>query len=396
MPTRNEAGNVGPLVARLQPALADLDTEVLFVDDSSDDTPDTVRRVAAEIAAGPVGKVGFQVRVLHRAAGERTGGLGGAVAAGLRATAAHVVAVMDGDLQHPPEVVPELVAALRQRDHDVVVASRYSGAGSAAGLSSAFRGFVSSGSTLAARTLFPRVLGSVTDPMSGFFAVRRDAIDVAALQPRGFKILLEILARTGTLTASEIPFAFADRNDGKSKASWREGIRYLRQLLALRLSAHTGIGRFVRFGATGASGAVVNLVALAVLLATPLLGHLALRASADAIAATQIAIAWNFILTERFVFPGRPGHWGARLLPFFVLNNLALLVQLPLAARLAAVPGVSYVLATAVVILGLMAVRYVICDALLFRRRPARRASRLGSGRRAATVAVDSLPRQAA
>lgn len=235
VPTRNESGNVAPLVTALQPALNGLRAEVLFVDDSSDDTPATVEAVAADTAAP-----GFKVRLLHRPEGERTGGLGGAVLAGLRASTAEIVVVMDGDLQHPPAVVPQLVAALRERGSDVVVASRYTGSGSADGLSSPLRGLVSSGSTLAARSLFPRVLKHVTDPMSGFFAVRRAALDLDALQPRGFKILLEILARTGTLTASEIPFTFADRNDGASKASWREGIRYLRQLTTLRLSPTTG------------------------------------------------------------------------------------------------------------------------------------------------------------
>jgi dolichol-phosphate mannosyltransferase len=213
------------------------------------------------------------------------------------------------------------------------------------------------------------VLKSVTDPMSGFFALRRGAIDVAALQPRGFKILLEILARTGSLAASEVPFTFAERNDGESKASWREGVRYLRQLLALRLSTDTGLGRFARFGAIGASGVAVNLLALAALLH---LGLTAARGGGEVLAAvlaTQVAITWNFVLTERWVFPNRPRHWSARVLPFFALNNLARLAQLPLTARLVVLTGMSYVAATAVAIVALMALRYAVCDALLFRVR---------------------------
>jgi dolichol-phosphate mannosyltransferase len=133
VPTRNEAGNVGPLVARLGPVLAGLGGEVLFVDDSDDHTPAVVA-AAASAAAVPV-------RLLHRARAERTGGLGGAVQEGLAAATARWTVVMDGDLQHPPERVPELIAAA-ERGADLVVATRYAGEGSAGGLSSRFRGLL--------------------------------------------------------------------------------------------------------------------------------------------------------------------------------------------------------------------------------------------------------------
>lgn len=131
VPTRNEAGNVGPLLARLEPVMAGIDGEVLFVDDSDDQTPAVVA-AAAETSA-------VRVRLVHRAGGERLGGLGGAVQAGLAAVTAPWTVVMDGDLQHPPEQVPDLIAAA-ERGADLVVATRYHGNGSAAGLSSWFRG----------------------------------------------------------------------------------------------------------------------------------------------------------------------------------------------------------------------------------------------------------------
>lgn len=143
---------------------------------------------------------------------------------------------MDGDLQHPPERVADLLAAAEVGGTDLVVASRYCGNGSAKGLSSQVRSVGSSGATGLARLLFPRALAPVTDPMSGFFAVRTSAIDPAALRPRGFKILLEMLIRTPRLRVTEIPFKFAERHAGMSKASWREMVRYLRQLVALRIS----------------------------------------------------------------------------------------------------------------------------------------------------------------
>jgi dolichol-phosphate mannosyltransferase len=364
VPTRHEAGNVGPLVARLGPVLAGLGGEVLFVDDSDDHTPAAVA-AAASAAAVPV-------RLLHRAPGERTGGLGGAVREGLAAATARWTVVMDGDLQHPPERVPDLIAA-GERAADLVVATRYAGAGSARRLSSRLRGLASRGAGAAAKVVFPRALAGVSDPMSGFFAVRTAAVCPGDLRPRGFKILLEMLVRTPGLRVAEVPFTFAERHDGQSKASAREAARYLRQLVALRLAVAGRAGRLARFAVVGGSGVLVNLVTLAVLLrVTP--GALGAGAGGQmiaAVAATQVAIGWNFALTERWVFPGRPGHWAARLLPFWALSCGALLAQLPLAARLQPVLGGSYLLATGAALALLMLARFAACDRWLYR--PAKR-----------------------
>lgn len=224
VPTRNESANIAVLLSRLGPVLDRLGGEVLFVDDSDDGTPSVIT-AAKRTTTVPV-------RILHRAPDGRTGGLGGAVQAGLMMVTAPWAVVMDGDLQHPPEQVAALIAAAG--DADLVVASRYSGHGSARGLSSRFRSLASAGATEMARLLFPRTLCSITDPMSGFFAVRTAAVDPAVLRPRGFKILLEVLARTPRLRVAEVPFTFAERHAGTSKASWREAASYLRQLMALR------------------------------------------------------------------------------------------------------------------------------------------------------------------
>jgi dolichol-phosphate mannosyltransferase len=173
--------------------------------------------------------------MLHRAPEERLGGLGGAVQAGLATVTAPWTVVMDGDLQHPPERVADLLAAA-EGGADLVVASRYCGNGSAKGLSSRARSVGSSGATRLARLLFPRILAPVTDPMSGFFAVRTAAVNPTALRPLGFKILLEVLIRIPRLQVTEVPFEFAERQAGKSKASWQEMARYLRQLVTLRVA----------------------------------------------------------------------------------------------------------------------------------------------------------------
>lgn len=224
IPTFNEHGNIATLVARLDAALSGSDAELLFVDDSTDETPAAIR-AADQTAHMPV-------TVHHR--DTPIGGLSGAVVEGLRDSRADWVVVMDGDLQHPPEFVPRLLDAAAQADGvDIVVASRYRAGGSSTGLESPLRTLASRGATLLARGLFPRRLRGCTDPMSGFFAVRRDAVDCDVLRPRGFKILLEILARH-RLHVAEVPFTFGERGAGASKATARQGLAYLGQLAVLR------------------------------------------------------------------------------------------------------------------------------------------------------------------
>lgn len=240
VPTRNEADNVAALLGRLVPVLARIGGEVLFVDDSDDGTALAVT-AAARAAEVPV-------RLLHRPPGMRPGGLGGAVQAGLGSVTAPWTVVMDADLQHPPEQVADLIAAT-EHGADLVVASRYCGDGSAAGLSSRFRRAASAGTGGAARLVLPQAAVRVTDPMSGFFAVRTAAVDPSALRPHGFKILLELLARHPGLRVAEVSFTFAERHAGRSKASWREALRYARLLLALGWSRAARVRRSLAPGA---------------------------------------------------------------------------------------------------------------------------------------------------
>ena len=147
VPTRDESGNIATLLSRLGPVLTLVHGEVLFVDDSDDDTPSVIVAAAGWTAGAPV-------RMLHRHPGKRPGGLGGAVQAGLATVTAPWTVVMDGDLQHPPERIVDLLAAAGA-GADLVVASRHSGNGNAKGLSSGTRRLGSSGAIWLARLLFP-------------------------------------------------------------------------------------------------------------------------------------------------------------------------------------------------------------------------------------------------
>lgn len=230
VPTRNERDNVLPLLNRVARALGATDYDVLFVDDSDDDTPDVIR---AAIAMHPC------VRLLHRAESERAGGLATAVVAGLAEARGQYIAVIDGDLQHPPEVLRTMLSAAA--DADIVVASRYIAGGSSAGLDGVHRQLVSRSSRALAATLFPRI-SACTDPMSGFFLFRREVVDGVELRPTGFKILLEVLVRGKWNRLSEVPFHFEGREAGTSKASVQQGVAYLRHLRELRLHGRRGHG----------------------------------------------------------------------------------------------------------------------------------------------------------
>ncbi|WP_433675390.1 glycosyltransferase [Microbacterium gorillae] len=279
VPTFNEAGNVAELVRRVSAAMRGTAVEVIFVDDSTDDTPQRVEDVARTAT--------IPVRLIHR--DQPRGGLGGAVLEGIAAAHSDLCVVMDGDLQHPPETIAALLAKQQEGDYDVVVASRYTGDGTAAGLSDRMRVFVSRMSTLVTKAMFPIRLHTVSDPMTGFFLLDRTRIDTQRLKPRGFKILLEILARQN-LNVAEVPFNFAGRHAGESKASLKQGFRFLTQLAYLRF------GRMSAFAVIGGIGALANLGIMAGL------QGLGMGYVWAAIIAAVLTIIGNFLLIERFVF----------------------------------------------------------------------------------------------
>ncbi|WP_107101263.1 glycosyltransferase, partial [Streptacidiphilus griseoplanus] len=296
VPTRNEQESVPLLLLHLGPVLAPLDAEILVVDDSDDATPSTV----AEHSRGcPV-----PVRLLHRPAGTRSGGLSGAVAAGARHARGEWILVMDADLQHPPESAAMLARTAMRHDVDIVIGTRYAGSGAGAGLDGTARLFASSGGTRLAKALFPRRLATVSDPMSGLFVFRADAVDLDRLRPSGFKVLLEILVRHPAARVAEVAYEFAPRAAGRSKASLRVGLSYLRHLARLRAARLAGqlrqpppspatrlrqLLRMAAFGGVGLTGVGVNTAALWSFHHLIGINHLL-----GAALATQASTAWNF------------------------------------------------------------------------------------------------------
>ncbi len=236
IPTRDEQASVRRLVHRLSSALAGMSVEMIFVDDSDDATPKVIDElVRAHRDADS------EITLLHRPVGERPGGLGGAVVAGLKIARGEWVCVMDADLQHPPELIPTLLHEARQPGVGIAVASRYRVGGRADGLQPG-RNLISRGAAALARSAFPRALRALSDPMSGFFVFRRDGVDPEALRPVGFKILLEIVVRAPQLRVVEVPYEFGERYAGTSKASTREGLAFARHLSRLRFETRPGNG----------------------------------------------------------------------------------------------------------------------------------------------------------
>lgn len=377
VPTRDEAENVEPLLDRLVAGAGGVPVEVLFVDDSDDDTPAAVL-ARAEVESLPI-------RLLHRGPGERHGGLGGAVVAGLRQARGEWAVVMDGDLQHPPELALGLAELGRARELDLVVATRHASGGDSAGLSGATRRAASAAAAAAAKALFPGRLSRISDPLSGLFAVRPAALDLDRLAPRGFKILLEIAVRHPGLRTAEVPFSFQPRLAGRSKASLREGTRFLTRLAELRTGVLAGqvvrsaaasprrwLLRSVLFGLVGLTGLVVNTAVL--WLVTTRLPQLHYLAAATL--ATQASTAWLFGLTERLVFRGaKPGTVRSRAVRFFLLNNLALLARLPVLALLVEGLGLGVVPANVLTLVLLFVVRFVVADAAIYAKPEADRPS---------------------
>lgn len=243
VPTLREAMNIPALAEGVRNALSrtDLAWELLLSDDDSDDGS---AALVAELAAR------LPVRIEVRRGQARDLSL--AVLDGIQKARFDRVCVMDADLSHPPERIPDLLAAL-STECDLVVGSRYAPGGSIDSAWSFYRRLNSWGATLLARPLV-----RCADPMSGFFAADRRVLpDPGRLNPIGYKVGLELMVRGG-LRVGEVPITFRDRDLGASKMNWRQQLNFLRHLGRLYAFRFAGLVRFAVFGFVGASGFIVD------------------------------------------------------------------------------------------------------------------------------------------
>jgi dolichol-phosphate mannosyltransferase len=232
IPTYNEATNIDDLCTLLVEVLSknNINFEIIIVDDNS---PDETWKIAQVIA-----EKDRRISVINRV-NER--GLATAVVAGWRRAKGDILGVMDGDLQQPPEVVPLLLNKLNEDALiDVVVASRNI-KGATATRRSAWRRFVSWSGTFISTLLLPKLLAQVSDPMSGFFILRKEVINNKVLTPLGYKILLEVLAKGTYRKVAEVPYIFVERKRGGSKAGIRQYLISFIYLLRLNIQSKRGL-----------------------------------------------------------------------------------------------------------------------------------------------------------
>ena len=220
IPTFNEGGNIENLVSQIDEALEGINYEIIFVDDSKDNTPDIIKEVSKKYPS---------VRLYHR---ENKSGLATAVLDGFRIARGDYIACMDADLQHPPIVLKYMYKAIVVGGADVCVPSRFIPGGNDGGLN-AYRKFVSGTARKMGQVILP-CLRKFTDPTSGLFMFKKEVIEHAILSPIGWKIMIEVLAMGSYSKVVEIPYTFQQRFAGESKLSGKVTIEYLNQLLSLR------------------------------------------------------------------------------------------------------------------------------------------------------------------
>ncbi len=222
VPTLNEASNIASLLARLHSSLSELNSgfEIIIVDD---DSPDQTWRIAEQLRA-----IYPSVWVIRRL---KERGLAKAVLAGWGTARGELLAVMDGDLQHPPEQLPLLVATLANSDAELVIGTRLAHPDGCKTVKS--RLIISKMAGWWARVWLPEAVGQVRDPMSGFFVFKRELLTGIQLKPTGYKLLLEILARTNCKNLIEVRYAFDRRGEGGSKLGLRQALEFLIQVVRL-------------------------------------------------------------------------------------------------------------------------------------------------------------------
>jgi len=301
LPTFNESASIEAALRRSAAALEGTAEpfELIVVDDSSPDgTADLAERLSQELP----------VRVLRRSG---RNGLASAVVAGWSIARGNILAVIDADLQHPPEVLSKLLSAIRDSGADIAVASRAADGGGSRNWSP-IRKFTSWTATHLAASVLPLTLADVHDAMSGMFMLKKEVVTGVVLEPRGYKILLEVLAKGRYRELIEVPYVFGPRDRGNSKLGARQTLEYFAHLA--QLAVITGqFKTWLCYAAVGLSGASIHLISL-LFLATNQHWPLALALPVAIQAALLSNFLWNRYLTfRRLPYVGSVAAAGGKL-----------------------------------------------------------------------------------
>jgi dolichol-phosphate mannosyltransferase len=337
IPTFNEEENIAAIIGAVNDVCSKsgIRAEILVVDDNSNDrTIPIVQEITRRCE---------NVRLIVRM---NDHGLSQSVVDGFRAARSDILLVIDADFSHPPELIPRFYEAIRE-GADIAIGSRYTKGGDIEEWPLKRR-IISLGATAFGRILFPEI----TDPVSGFFAVRREVVDGAPLAPRGYKILMEVLGKGRWRSFVEIPFVFRDRAEGESKLRLETMLDYLRQccgIIWFSVTHRTGPvwtewTKILRFGIVGLSGIFVNMGLLYVL--TEVAGLYYLVSAAIAI---ETSIVNNFIWNDLWTFKSRGRLRFTRRLHRFVsfqaVSMGGLAINMLILYLLVEVGGIYYLIA---------------------------------------------------
>jgi len=309
IPTYNEKENIAILLGQIFSVfkLSKINGEVIIVDDNS---PDGTGEIAESLKEQyPT------IKVIHR---KGKLGLSSAVIEGWKIASGEVLGVMDADLSHPAEKIPELYNPIKDKEADFTIGSRYIKGGKIIGW-----GLYRKASSKIG-TLFARIFTSVKDPMTGFFMIKKECIQEVNLDPKGFKILLEILIKGHYKKTKEIPITFTNRTKGRSKAGMKEAIYYFQNIYSYLKEDKKILGQFFSFAFVGLIGTFINIAILYML--TEMLGIYYIL---SAIFSFIIAATSNFILNKTWTFKEKLNERILnKYLQFFLVSLTALIVNL--------------------------------------------------------------------
>ena len=338
IPTYNERESLPILLEKVFSVFAGskIPGEVIIVDDNS---PDGTGRIAESLKRRHA-----NLKVLHR---EGKLGLSSAVIEGFKAARGDVLGAMDADMSHPAEAIPEMFAAV-QKGADVAIGSRYVKGGSIEGWN-AYRRIQSLGAVMLARLFV-----NAKDPVSGFFLVRKSCLKGKMLDPKGFKILLEVLVKADCRSVREIPIAFVNRRAGKSKLGGGEILYYLRNLMGYLSSGRRTEVQFLKFALVGFLGTLINLAVLYSL--TEILGVYYIL---SAVAAFMVAVTSNYMLNKVFTFGERLRHRAlGKFGRFLAVSVAALAVNLIFLYALTESLGIYYLVSQLIAILAALSINF--------------------------------------
>ncbi|WP_069790796.1 glycosyltransferase [Cyanobacterium sp. IPPAS B-1200] len=288
LPTYQEANNIEEIVSKICHILDGVipsHYELIIVDD---DSPDRTWEKALKLT-----KDYPPLRVMRRQ-NERS--LSTAVIRGWQGARGEILGVIDADLQHPPDILLELLGRICD-GADLAVASRHTSNGGVSDWSF-LRRCLSRGAQIMGLLILPNTIGRISDPMSGYFVLQRKAIAHCTLAPVGYKILIEVVARGYFRNIAEVGYVFQERIEGQSKVTWKQYRDYIHHLLRLRLALWP-FSRFIRFGMVGFTGVFVDMTIL-YLLSDP--STLQWNLTLSKIIAAEFAIINNFIWNDRWTF----------------------------------------------------------------------------------------------